>query len=60
MLRINKREAMALKERGMKKYVFSTTGHHKNWYCVESPKVLRVLREYQKSQIVQGIEKKIN
>lgn len=52
MIRINKREAMALKERGMKKYVFSTTGHHKNWYCVESPKVLIVLHEYQKSQIV--------
>lgn len=52
MIRINKREAMALKERGLKKYVFSTTGHHKNWYCVESPKVLKVLDGYRKSRIV--------
>ena len=52
MIRINKREAMVLREHGLGKHVFSTTGHHKSWYCVENQKVLRVLYEYQKSQIV--------
>lgn len=52
MIRINKREAMVLREHGLGKHVFSTTGHHKSWYCVETPKVLRALDEYQKGQIV--------
>lgn len=43
MIRINKQEMELLRKQNLGKFIHSTTGHHKNWYVVETYPVLKAL-----------------
>lgn len=52
MIPITKDEAMMLREKNLGRFVKHTFSKKKHYYCVESEKALRILREYRKQRVI--------
>ena len=52
MIPITKDEAMMLREKNLGSFVKHTFSKKKHYYCVESERALRTLREYRKQRVV--------
>ena len=56
MIPITKDEAIMLREKNLGGFVKHTFSKKKHYYCVESEKALRTLREYRKQRVVKREE----